>query len=511
MSVPADVADGVEVPTRSAMATASLAVAEEMTRRGFRPGDRVVLKAENSAAYVYTLLALAHLDASLVVLDHRQTDDETRTVIEQCRVRWVIGDAPGGLLFPGPGASRFLALDTLVAAAGPPAGATGTADAADTALDFTRWRRRADALVAWSTGSTGRAKGIVKSGDGFLTNLERTLAHMGYRDSDTFLPLLPFSHQYGLSLIFLAQLSGAALMISPFHRVDLAIRAGAAHGATIVDATPSTYRSLLNLARRNPDLLEGLAGVRLWCTGGAPLDQALTERFRSVVGAPLLDGYGSTELGNVSFATPDRPKGCGRVLAGIDVRLAPAHSGGAAPDSPAPEAGHGAESDRSAEFGHLWVRSPDALVGYLEPDGSLREQTDEWYETGDFGYLSDEGDLYVIGRSQAVHRMGHLLYPEALAAKASRCGRQVVVVPVDDARWGSRLIFVVADPEHGDPKGWRELLCSLLPSYEQPNHVVVLPDLPLNRNGKTDTGQLRQLLREEHPALWGGAQNGAGR
>ncbi|MGW7418359.1 AMP-binding enzyme, partial [Streptomyces sp. NPDC054863] len=177
---------------------------------------------------------------------------------------------------------------------------------------------------------------------------------------------------------------------------------------------------------------------------------------------------------------------------------------GAAPDSPDARAGH------SAEFGHIWVRSPDALVGYLEPDGSIREQTGEWYETGDFGYLSDEDDLYVIGRSQAVHRMGHLLYPEALATKAGRCGRQVVVVPVDDARWGSRLIFVVADPDRGDPKEWRERICALLPSYEQPNHVVVLPDLPLNRNGKTDTGQLRNLLREEHPALWGGAQNGAG-
>ncbi|MFI0264639.1 class I adenylate-forming enzyme family protein [Streptomyces sp. NPDC017056] len=499
MSVPADVADGVEVPTGAAMASASLAVAQELTRLGFGPGDRVVLKAENSAAYVYTLLALAHLDASLVVLDHRQTDEETRTVVEQCRVRWLIGDAPDDPLSAGPGAPRFLALDTLVAASGPPA------DAAGAALDFSRWRRRTDALVAWSTGSTGKAKGIVKPGGGFLTNLERTLAHMGYRDSDTFLPLLPFSHQYGLSLIFLAQLSGASLLISPFHRVDLAIRAGAAHGATIVDATPSTYRSLLNLARRNPGLLEGLEGVRLWCTGGAPLDQGLAERFRSVVGAPVLDGYGSTELGNVSFATPDRPKGCGQVLEGIDVRLAPGRDDGAAPGSPAPETGH------SAEFGHIWVRSPDALAGYLEPDGSVREQTGEWYETGDFGYLSDEGDLYVIGRSQAVHRMGHLLYPEALAAKASRCGRQVVVVPVDDDRWGSRLIFVVADPERGGPKAWRELICSLLPSYEQPNHVVVLPELPLNRNGKTDTGQLRNLLREEHPALWGGAQNGAGR
>ncbi|MGW7412267.1 AMP-binding protein, partial [Streptomyces sp. NPDC054863] len=344
MSVPADVADGVEVPSRSAMAAAGLAIAEEITRHGFRAGDRVVLKAENSAAYAYTMLALAHLDASLVVLDHRQTGDDTRAVIEQCRVRWGIGDVPEGLLFPGPGAPRFLALDALVAASGAPADAGGTADPVGAAgpagavLDFSRWRRRTDALVAWSTGSTGRAKGIVKSGDGFLTNLERTVAHLGYRDTDTFLPLLPFSHQYGLSLIFLAHLSGASLLVSPFHRVDLAIRAGAAHGATIVDATPSTYRSLLNLARRNPALLEGLEGVRLWCTGGAPLDQGLTERFRSVVGVPLLDGYGSTELGNVSFATPARPKGCGRILDGIEVRLAPGRGDGAAPAAPAPAA-----------------------------------------------------------------------------------------------------------------------------------------------------------------------------
>ncbi|MFH8472622.1 class I adenylate-forming enzyme family protein [Streptomyces sp. NPDC018000] len=491
--VQTEVTDGVEVPSRADMVAASLGVAREMERHGFRPGDRVVLKADNSAAYVYALLALAHLDASLVLLDHRQTGAETRTVIEQCRVRWVIGDGPDDGLCPGPGAPRFLSLESLTAAPGP-------SSEAPTDLDFSRWQRRTDALVAWSTGSTGRAKAIVKPGGGFLTNLRRTVAHMGYRDSDTFLPLLPFSHQYGLSLIFLAYLAGASMLVSPFRRIDLAIRAGAAHGATIVDATPATYRSLLNLAQRNPGLLEGLEGVRLWCTGGSPLDQTLSVRFRSLVGAPLLDGYGSTELGNVAFATPAHPLGCGRTLKGIDVRVAP-ESGDGAP---------GPDDSAGAEFGQIWVRSPDGMAGYLEPDGTIREQTGEWYRTGDFGYLSDDGDLFVIGRSHAVHRMGHLLYPEALAAKASGCGRQVVVVPVDDERWGSRLIFVVADPDEGDPQLWRELICSMLASYEHPNHVVVVPDLPLNRNGKIDTGRLRLLLRDDHPVIWSGrTRNGA--
>ncbi|WP_344893283.1 class I adenylate-forming enzyme family protein [Streptosporangium longisporum] len=486
----------------------SLGVARELERHGLAPGDRVVLKADNSAGYVHTLLALAHCDASIVLLDHRLTGAETRRVIDQCDVRWVIADGPDEE--DPAGAPRFLLIEDLTDPV-PPSPDAGTG----TGPDLSRWRRRTDALIAWSTGSTKEPKAIVKSGGAFLTNLERTLAHMGYRDDDVLLPLLPFSHQYGLSLVFLAHLAGASLLVTPYRRIDLSLAAAAAHGATVVDATPATYRSLLNLAERNPRLLECLRDVRLWCTGGAPLDGSLSRRFASVMGAPLLDGYGSTELGNVSFATPDNPSGCGRTLDGIEVRVAgetgPQNTGGTGVlGGPGGPGGIDLDAAGTADdgFGEIWVRSPDVMVGYLDPDGRIQEQTGEWYRTGDLGYLSDTGDLYVIGRSQAVHRMGHLIYPEALAAKAGACGRQVVVVPVDDERWGSRLVFVVVDPDGGDPQEWKRTFCSMLPSFEHPNQVVVVSDLPLNRNGKVDVKQLR--LQNEHPVTVGDlARSGA--
>jgi len=59
----------------------------------------------------------------------------------------------------------------------------------------------------------------------------------------------------------------------------------------------------------------------MWCVGGSPLSADLAAGFRDMLGSPLLDGYGLTELGNVAVAVPERPFGCGRPLPGVTVRI----------------------------------------------------------------------------------------------------------------------------------------------------------------------------------------------
>ncbi|MEU9122493.1 class I adenylate-forming enzyme family protein [Streptomyces sp. NPDC048506] len=437
---------------------------------GVRAGDRVLVQGDNSVDYVLTLLALMQLDTSLIPLDHRLSAADADAAARQARARWLVTAADRAAGFPGLPDRRVIHYPRLTVDAPP-------APPAD--VDLTRWFRRPDALVLWSSGTTGRPKGIVKPGRAVLDNSLRTIEAMGYRTDDVLAPLLPFSHQYGLSVILLWWLARCTLLVTPYQRLDAAATQAAAHGATAVDAAPSTYHSLLGVVRRRPEVRAGLAGVRIWGVGGAPLPAPLAETFHTTMGRPLLDGYGLTELGNVALATPDTPHGCGRPLPGVRLRVR-------RPDGSAADPG---------ELGGIEVRSPGLMAGYLQEDGSLTPvDPDAWYPTADRGSVDADGVVRVVGRNQAVHRFGFTLYPESLERRAEACGRPVKVLAVEDQRRGSALHFVVADPEGEAPLTWRRRLAEHLSEYEQPNAVHVVDHFPLTANGKPDARALRAQL-----------------
>ncbi|MFD9910221.1 class I adenylate-forming enzyme family protein [Streptomyces sp. NPDC059063] len=480
-------------PARTALDAdvCALALARVLRGHGLGGGRRVLLKAGNSPVYVVALLALMRLDSSIVLIDGQQTTQETHRLAAAAGVDFALveqfGDAPSGLPFltmaeldevlPHHDAGRAAGSAAESTAHAEPLRAVSAAHT-DPFRAVARWLDRDDALVLWSSGTTGEPKAVVKSGRAFLRNLDRTRQALGYRPDDVLLPVLPYSHQYGLSLVLLAWLSRGTLAVTPNSRLDRALSLGAAVGATVVDATPVTYRSLLNLAGRHPGLLAGLTKVRLWCTGGAPSDQDLVRRFPEVTGAPLLDGYGSTEIGNVSFATPDNPTGCGRVLDGLDVFVTD-------------EAGRPLPP---GEIGEIHVRTPDLMTGYLSVADGLTPAPSGPYRTGDLGHLDAAGNLFVLGRRFAVHRLGFTLYPEVLERKAEACGRPVKIVTRDDARRGQELIFVVEDPDVREASYWRRRICAALPPFEHPNRVVVVSRFPVSANGKPDGRLLARQL-----------------
>ncbi|MBP2476770.1 acyl-CoA synthetase (AMP-forming)/AMP-acid ligase II/acyl-CoA reductase-like NAD-dependent aldehyde dehydrogenase [Crossiella equi] len=448
-------------------------VAAVLRARGLSPGDRVVLKADNSAAYVTVLLALVHLDTSIVLVDHRQTQEETDRITGFAHAGWAIVRPEVNQALA---ARQVVDLDALVAEA-------ETLPVVGGSLSFVAWFSRSDALIAWSSGTTGEPKGIVRSGKSFLGNIERTQQRMNYTEHDVLMPLLPFSHQYGLSLVLLWWVARCSLLVAPYTRLDHAVELAGRYRATVVDATPATYHTLLKLVERRPEAAAGLREVRMWCVGGAPLDRTLADKFTTATGQPLLDGYGSTEVGNIALAAPGNAVGCGQPLDGVSVRILDEDG------APVPP----------GQIGEILVNTPGRFTGYLAEDGSVAEHADEDYRTNDIGYTDADGNLYVVGRKYAVHRMGHTLYPEALARKAEEAGAPVKVVALDDERRGSQLVFVVADPELREARWWRERICALLPSYEQPNQVLVVAEFPLNNNGKPDLTRLTDLAAVPHP------------
>lgn len=140
------------------------------------------------------------------------------------------------------------------------------------------------------------------------------------------------------------------------------------------------------------------------------------------------------------------------------------------------------------------------MTGHLGDDGEIVPVTGPVHRTGDIGRLDDAYRVFPVGRKHAVHRDGHTLYPDHLAERAESVGAQTEVVAVPDERLGCRLVFVITDPDDHEPAHWKRLLRSVLARYEQPDHIIVLPALPLTNTGKPNLAVLEKIAMTSLPA-----------
>lgn len=478
VSAPEPSAHGIQQSIPDSVCTArqlefdALRFAARLRGLGIGSGDRVLLQGENSYRYVVALFSLMLLDASIVLADHRLNQLDVENIAACAAVRWkLLGNSVAYVAEGDQSGLLYEDLDT-----GSKSQVFGSP-----AISFSidRWRARRDAAILWTSGSTGSPKGVVKSGRSIIDNSQRTRTAMGYCEDDVLMPLLPFSHQYGFSLLLTWWLQRCSLLVtSQYSLTASAVRDLVMGGATVVDAVPSTYRSLLGLLQKRPNLAqEGLERVRMWCVGGSPLSPKLAADFSEKVGAPLLDGYGLTELGNVALSSSQSPTWCGRPLQGIHVRVVDGNGRVLPPN----------------RNGEIQVLSPDVMGGYLTEDGSLRVLGSGWYRTRDLGCLDSEGHLCVIGRKNAVDRMGYTLYPASVERKLEAGGCPGKIVALDDEKRGVSLVLFVEDSEERAPQYWRTKMRDLLSPHERPNVLHVLRRLPLSRNGKVDAARLKKL------------------
>ncbi|MEU3963320.1 aldehyde dehydrogenase family protein [Streptomyces buecherae] len=443
--------------------------------RGVRSEDRVLVSADNSEEFALLLLALMETGVSIGLVDRGAPADRCQQLLSDAGARWFVSDHDGFNERPEATDTASLSLHDLVRLGEGIASGSEPDEAAIT-LTFKRWAQREDGLIIWTSGSLGRPKGVVRTGGSVLRNVERTQERMQYTAEDRLLPLLPFTHQYGLSILLLWWLARATLVLHPSSRVDRAMNVIEDRGVTVVDTVPAAYEVMLRQITRGRATLDSLSSVRMWCVGGEPLHDDLRHRFLAVMGQPLLDGYGSSEAGNIALATPDNPSHCGLPLDGVTVEVLDDHGRPVPPGEP----------------GEIVVRTPDLMVGLLEPGGGVRPSHRTVYHTQDIGFADQDGAVRVLGRKAAVHRNGYTLYPDAIASKAGGCGRPVKVLPVENGRSGTELVFVVADPDKHPSAYWRREFAAHVATSERPNKVIVLSEFPQHSNGKTDLTALRE-------------------
>ena len=351
------------------------------------------------------------------------------------------------------------------------------------------------ALLAYTSGTTGRPKGVPLTHRQLAASIRSAMAAWRWSEDDVLAHALPLYHQHGLGGLHAALIAGGTVHIrSKFSPADLA-QVVTHTRASALFAVPTMYQSLADTGAADG----GWRTLRLAVCGSAPLSPALAEQLPGVLGRAPLIRYGTTESGlNVSQPLADpRPDTVGVPLPGVLARIRTT-------DPPA-EPGANVAGDLGAD-GEIQLRGPQVFAGYWRDPAATEAAftTDGWFRTGDIGAVDPAtGQLMIRGRTKEMIITGALnVYPREveIALEGHPSVSEAAVAGVPDERWGERVTaWVVLRDGHGfNEAGLIAHAHTVLAGYKCPKRVFQLAALPRNHLGKITRSAL--LADQQHPA-----------
>jgi acyl-CoA synthetase (AMP-forming)/AMP-acid ligase II len=455
--------DGEPV-THAELDEASARVAAWLARR-VRPGDRVLLAAGSSTGFVRCYLGALRAGAVVVLANPGYTAAE---------LGHLVADSGAVLAFADREPARRLAglgLGLQIADAGElPA---DVRPAAGTAA-----RPEEVALLAYTSGTTGRPKGVPLTHRQLTVSIRAAMAAWRWQADDVLVHALPLYHQHGLGGVHAALIAGGTVHIRSKFSADALVQAAAGTRASVLFAVPTIYQAL---ADSPAALAGGLRGLRLAVCGSAPLSPSLAARLPAVLGRLPLVRYGTTESGlNVSNPLAD-PRGdtIGVPLPGVLVRIRAADGSADGPADP------GAD-------GEIQLRGPHVFSGYWNDQAATGAAftPDGWFRTGDIGAVDPAtGHLVIRGRIKEMIISGGMnVYPREveIALEGHPSVAEAAVAGVPDERWGERVTawVVLRDGHEFDEAALIAYARTLLAGYKSPKRVFRLAELPRNQLGK---------------------------
>jgi malonyl-CoA/methylmalonyl-CoA synthetase len=353
----------------------------------------------------------------------------------------------------------------------------------------------APAIMLYTSGTTGRPKGVVLSHGAVAATLASLEIAWRWRHDDRLLHVLPLHHTHGLIVGLLGALwAGATTSFLPFDAA--AVWDGLARATpeiTVFMAVPTMYAKLIDAHRaaapeRRAAWSAGARRLRLFTSGSAALPAPLLRAFEEATGQTILERYGMTEIGMALSNRYDGPRVAGAVgvpLPGVEVVLV----------------GDDEHPARDGDAGELRVRSPQLFSGY-HGDPAATAATfdgDGRFRTGDTG-VRDPGDglIRLLGRTSVDvlksggYKISALEIEAALREHPAIADLAVIGLPDPTLTWGD-LVTACVVPRAGATLTLDELKAfarDRLAVYKIPRALRLLNALPRNAMGKVQKGQL---------------------
>jgi 2-furoate---CoA ligase len=482
------IVDGERRRTYAAWYDEIRCVAGGLAHMGLRAGDHLVVVMRNRYEMA-TLYWACHLVGLVFTpVSWRAGTDEIRYCLEDAEAQAVAFDGAAG--DAAPAAVAALALDprrVIVAADGrgdgtpfarllearPLAGPAGLAE-------------HSICLMLYTSGTTGRPKGVPRSHRNELAASISHIAQNQYRRGDSCLGVMPFFHTMGVRLLLGAALLNGRMVCLPHYAPEEVLRLLAQERVSTLFLVPTMFHDMLRHPQFERTDLGALSRVGY---AGMTMTPALIERCLDRLKPQLfVNYYGSSEIYTFSYCDRlDRKPGCaGRAGMNQIIRVV-APDGDIARDLPPGEAGEIVAS----------MDSPEAFAGYWKrPDADAKAISGRWYRTGDLGRFDEDGELYVVGRvDDMIICGGENIFPEEVEDVLSRSPlvAACAVVGLPDERLGCRVVAFVEPAVEGLAPAQLDEVClkSALARFKRPREYVLVRSVPRSASGKL----LRRKLR----------------
>jgi long-chain acyl-CoA synthetase len=479
--------------TFSALDIATDGVAASLAERGIGPGERIALYCPNSADFVVAYLACLKVGAVVVPINLLLNPREIAFMLRDAGASAMIfhaslADGAAGALAGAPEVALRVGI-----------GFEDDAPLLDCHLHQLVQPKPApaverspddDAVVLYTSGTTGRPKGAVLTHGNLASNALTVAQTLGIKPAvDRVLVVLPMFHAFaGTVGVLMPLLAGAAMVPVMGFDPQGITQAIEIHHATIFLGVPSLYAVLMRLS---DEQVKAWKPVRLAISGGAAMPVSLMEAFEQRFGTPILEGDGPTECGPVTAVNPpEGPRKRGSIglpLPGVEMRIADAE-GNSLPDG---------------DYGEVCVRGPSVMRGYWRlPEETAQAFFDDWFRTGDLGWRDTDGYFYLVDRiKDLVITNGINVYPRVIEEVLVRHPSlaEVAVVGEPHRTHGEiPVAYVTAAPGHTPDPGELKAWCrEHLGTHEIPRRIEVVAALPKNAAGKILKRELRRAGEAE--------------
>ena len=467
----------------------SARVAAAFMDSGMRRGDRVLVLLANGPEYAAVFFGLLAVGGVIVPLNPNNTSESVQYVARNCQARFaVVGERAyphiaewwrGAPVFlGGPPRNGCLPLTEILSA-----GTRRPIDAGPTHSDG----GREPTLLLYTSGTTGKPKGVMLSRENLIANTKSILQYLRLNPSDRTLAILPFYYSYGNSLLLTHVFAGATLVIeNGFAYVNKALSVMRERKVTGFSGVPSHYAMLIG---RSKFLESDWPHLRYMTCAGGPLPVAHIRNIRRALPRVELHiMYGQTEgtarLSTLDPALVDSKVGSiGRGIPGVDLRVV----------------GKDGRDVPPGEIGEIIARGENIMIGYLGDPGETAEVLqDGWLHTGDLATVDGEGFIFIRGREKEIIKSGgYRIGPQQIedVILQHQWVLECCVIGTPDEILGEKVLaFVVFRPE-ADPGFPEEDLLNFLrgrlPAYMVPSRIVPIEAIPKTESGKVKRQEMR--------------------
>ena len=441
---------------------------------GLEPGDRVSLILPNIPAFPVLFYGTLLAGGVVVPMNPLLKANEIEYFYTDsgAKFSFVWGD------FAAEAQAGAEGTDTQVIVSGPVGPAADALPAGEPITTPTERAGDDDAVILYTSGTTGRPKGAQLTHDNLNLNAQRSAEDIiGIQPDDVIMGCLPLFHVFGLTCgLNAAVRQGATLTLIPRFDPGKALEVIARDKVTIFEGVPTMYGAMLH----HPAVSEtDTSSLRTCVSGGSSLPGETLREFEETFKVSLLEGYGLSETSPVAsfnmLDKPTKPGTIGRAIPGCEMKLI-------GEDGQTVGPGEG--------VGEIAIRGDNVMKGYWgKPEATEAAIPDGWFRTGDIASVDEDGYYTIVDRKKdLIIRGGMNIYPreieEVLYTHPDVLECAVVSVPHPELGEDVGAAVSLREGASGDLEEIKQYVKDRVAAYKYPRTIWVLDELPKGPTGK---------------------------